>query len=318
MTAVGSGLRLDHDRDPGRGDRHRVDISWPLPRKRVAQPPALGRSGITARCTSSSEPAPARLRPGERDPVASTDTEHHGNDQEQRAGHGSTAGHDAHSEDGRRRARQSQAGGAQRPSELLAARVVHAPPSPSEQLEPITRRSSYRRRTGSRRRRSRARRHNAERRRGDASQACFAGVREPAILLGAGMVHRCNRLERGAATRRALARPELCHRSILSPSRDGPDPVDCRPQIRPVLGAPWCVFLQPAPKAPFRSLESRHLQGESEYRYRDSKPASQERSRPLLPANLLVPGSTGTAAEGLKTALDRGRLWRDCGAASSA
>ena len=35
---------------------------------------------------------------------------------------------------------------------------------------------------------------------------------------------------------------------------------------------------------------------------------------PVLPANPLIPGSTGTAAEGLKTALDWGRLWHDRGA----
>ena len=72
-----------------------------------------------------------------------------------------------------------------------------------------------------------------------------------------------------------MARPELCHRLILSPAPDGPEPVDNRPMIRPVVCGPGRrIFLQPAPKAapkaPLRSLKSAPLQGESQYRYRDS------------------------------------------------
>src|SRR5450755_3545643 len=38
---VASGFRLDGYSDPGRCDRHRVDVSTAPPRERVAQPPAL-------------------------------------------------------------------------------------------------------------------------------------------------------------------------------------------------------------------------------------------------------------------------------------
>jgi hypothetical protein len=51
--------------------------------------------------------------------------------------------------------------------------------------------------------------------------------------------------------RRALARHELRHRSILSPAPDGPDPVEYRPQIRPVLSAPWLGFFAACPQRPF-------------------------------------------------------------------
>jgi hypothetical protein len=152
---VGSGLRLDCDRNPGRGDRHRVDISRSLPPKRVPQPPALGPERhectlhVVLRASTYATPT------GESEPVASADTEHHGEHQEQRAGHGSTDGDDAHSEDGRHRARQGQTSSPQRPSVLLAARVVrHTAPPRSEELEPITPRSSYHRRTGSQRQRT--------------------------------------------------------------------------------------------------------------------------------------------------------------------
>jgi hypothetical protein len=40
-TVVRSGLRLDNDRNAGRGDRYRVDVSPALPGQRVTQPPAL-------------------------------------------------------------------------------------------------------------------------------------------------------------------------------------------------------------------------------------------------------------------------------------
>jgi hypothetical protein len=73
--------------------------------------------------------------------VASADRERHGEHQKQRAGYGGTNSHEAHSEDGRRRTRQRQSSGAQRPSVLLAARVVHATPPHPEEPEPITRRS---------------------------------------------------------------------------------------------------------------------------------------------------------------------------------
>ena len=153
---VGSGLRLDRDRNPGRRDRHRVDISRSLPPKRVPQSPALGAERHECTLHVVLRAGTDATTTGECEPVASADTEHHGDDQEQRAGHASTDGHDAHSEDGRRRARQGQSSGPHRPSVLLAARVVrHAAPPRSEELEPITRRSSYHRRTGSQRRRTR-------------------------------------------------------------------------------------------------------------------------------------------------------------------
>ena len=47
---------------PAGRDRHRVDVSPPLPRQRVPEPPASASSGTRARWTASSERAPTRLR----------------------------------------------------------------------------------------------------------------------------------------------------------------------------------------------------------------------------------------------------------------
>ena len=125
------------------------------------------------------------------------------------------------------------------------------------------------------RRRSRAQDHEPEQRDDDAAQGRFAGVRRAGDTADGARSSRRDRLELTAAAGRAPARPELCHRSILSPAPDAPDRADHRPEIRPVLGGHGRrMFLQPAPKpapkAPFRSLKSATLQGESGYRYRDS------------------------------------------------
>ena len=139
------------------------------------------------------------------------------------------------------------------------------------------------------RRRSRDRNHEPEQRDDDASQPPPCRRERAGDTAGDARSSRCDRLELAAAAGRALARPELCHRSILSPAPDGPDPVDYRPEIRPVLCGPGRrIFLQPAPKpapkATFRSLKSAYLQGESEYRYRDSNPGFRRERAPEHPA----------------------------------
>ena len=45
IRVVDPGLRLDRDRDAGRGDRDRVDVSPALPPQRVPQPPPLRHEG---------------------------------------------------------------------------------------------------------------------------------------------------------------------------------------------------------------------------------------------------------------------------------
>ena len=68
---VRSGLRLDRDRNPGRRDRHRVDVSPALPRQRVPKPPPLRlergeralhlvlRVGADSTATSERKPVPS-------------------------------------------------------------------------------------------------------------------------------------------------------------------------------------------------------------------------------------------------------------------
>ena len=128
------------------------------------------------------------------------------------------------------------------------------------------------------RRRSRARDRKPEQRGDDASQAALCRRERAGGTAGGARSSRCDRLELTAAAGRALARPELCHRSILSPAPDGPDPVDYRPEIRPVLcGHGRRIFLQPAPtpapKAPFRSPQDCSFAGRKLVPYRDSNQA---------------------------------------------
>ena len=113
------------------------------------------------------------------------------------------------------------------------------------------------------RRRSRARRDNAEQRGDNASQARFAGVREPAILLTTGVVHAATasnwRPQPDAlwlALRCAIARS--CHRRQTAFTG-----VDYRPRdsTRSLRSEATESFCEPAPKAPFGTLKSADLQG---------------------------------------------------------
>ena len=75
------------------------------------------------------------------------------------------------------------------------------------------------------RRRSRARDHEPEQPGDDASQRRLCRRERAGDTAGGARSSRCDRLELAAAAGRALARPELSHRSILSPAPDGRDPV---------------------------------------------------------------------------------------------
>ncbi len=60
---LGSGLRLDRDRNPGRAIATESISPGPGHRSECLSRQPSTRSGISARCTSSSERAPTRLRP---------------------------------------------------------------------------------------------------------------------------------------------------------------------------------------------------------------------------------------------------------------
>src|SRR5206468_1894613 len=86
-TTVRSGLRLDCDRDPSRGDRHRVNVSPALPPERMPQPPPLRpqrrKRALNVVLRASADTA----TPGEREPVASIEPEPDRGDKQQ-AGEG--------------------------------------------------------------------------------------------------------------------------------------------------------------------------------------------------------------------------------------
>ena len=74
-TVVRSGLRLDRDRNPGRGDRHRVNVSPTLPRQRMPQPPALRLQRRERTLHLVLRASTDAATTGEREPVASVEAE---------------------------------------------------------------------------------------------------------------------------------------------------------------------------------------------------------------------------------------------------
>jgi hypothetical protein len=131
-----TGAENDCESDPGGSDRYRVDVPGARPAHAVTQSPSLPlewrqRAPHLVLGASSDSAAP-----GEGQPVAGTQAEHEGHDHEQRAGQGRTGPHGQQPEHRRGRARQPEAAGMGQPTVLLATRVVHAPSSLAERLNP--------------------------------------------------------------------------------------------------------------------------------------------------------------------------------------
>ena len=123
-TVVRPGLRLDRDRNAGRRDRHRVDVSPPLPRQGVPKTPALGLESSQHTLHLVLRLGADPTSPGERKATASGEPQPGGCEQQEarERRRARTGGHQP--EDRRDGAAQGCLAGLDEPAVLLAACVA--------------------------------------------------------------------------------------------------------------------------------------------------------------------------------------------------
>jgi hypothetical protein len=136
-TVVRSGLRLDRDRKPGRGDRHRVNVSPTLPRERVPKPPPLRRERgertldlVFRACTYTTATR-------EFEPVPRIQPEPDRGNEQQRADQSGSRAEDKQPEQRGRHTAGRRLSGPGEPTELLAARVVQRAASSPIAIMPL-------------------------------------------------------------------------------------------------------------------------------------------------------------------------------------
>jgi hypothetical protein len=82
-SVVGPGFGLDHNPDPGGGDRHRVDVAPALPGQRMSQPPALSVEGLECALHFVLRASADATTTSKRKPMASVEPERCGCEEQQ-------------------------------------------------------------------------------------------------------------------------------------------------------------------------------------------------------------------------------------------
>jgi hypothetical protein len=123
---IGPRFRLDRNCNPGRGDRHRVDVSPPLPREGMPQPPALRLKGRERALDLVFRAGTHATAASKREPVPRLEAESDGGEEQQTADQRGSRARDQHPQQRGRGAAGRRPPSPGEPAELLAARVVQS------------------------------------------------------------------------------------------------------------------------------------------------------------------------------------------------
>ena len=119
-------LRLDRDRNPGRGDRHRVNVSPTLPPQRMPQPPALRPQRLKRTLHVVLRASTDAATTGEREPVASVEAESERGEDQQPGERPRPSARDKQREQRRGDAPRRRPAGTRQTPVLLSTRVIQS------------------------------------------------------------------------------------------------------------------------------------------------------------------------------------------------